>query len=1757
MSNSKDYNSLFYYNPLPNWVYDRQSLEILDVNQAALDLYGYSREEFLSMTIKDLRPKSEIPKVLSAHTGIDSRKGNIYFGVFTHMKKSGGLIRMEINGHKVHFQERDCIMVSCQDVTIREKQFKDLEEFSKKLNAASEIAKLGYWKLEMDANTLSWSDRIYEIWGRKKEDFEVSFPSFFETIHPDDRGIFEREQELAFSGEKELNFSHRIVLPDGKIKWVREIGRLNKNEKGEPVSFEGTVQDITLQKQEEQHLKLLESVITHTHDAVLITEAEPFDEPGPKIIYVNEAFTKMTGYTAEEVIGKSPRILQGPNSDREELARLGRALRNWESCEITTINYKKNGEEFWINFSVSPVADENGWYTHWIAIEREITEQKNKELENKLLRQISQSFNEEGSFFQAANQLCQIIGEYGKFDVVELWSPNIENTHFQFIGKLEGNPIADHFYNQSLSIQSIEISAGLQGQVWKKKSPILLEKINESAVILRLEAAKSAGLNSILGIPLTHHGELVSILVLGTSEGKEKLTKSERFFEKLDPFLGSEIYRKKLEGNLSHLYDAIPDLICLADFQGRFLRINKAGCDLLGYEEEELLFHSFDEFVHPEDRGISRAEVMKLSEGSKTFQFENRYLRKNGEIIWLSWTCNSDLNEGLIYASAKDISREKKLRELNQQASRLAKIGSWEIDLLCDKLYWSEIVHELHETDPKRFVPNLQSGINFYREDFRSVIRQKVEDCIQKGVPFDFEAVLVTAKGNEKWVRVLGNPEFLNGKCIRIYGSFQDIHDRKTSEEVLKESEAKFRTIFDIASLGIAQVSPGDGKILLVNAYYEEITGYSLEEMMNMRFLELTHPDDRQRDWELFSRAAKGEVEYRNEKRYIRKDGSIVWVRIHLAFIRDDQGKPIKTVAICENITERKEIESRLKNLSDNVPGVVFQYVIHPDGKDELHYVSRGSKSIWGFEPEQAMADNQLIWKRIEAGGDLDLVQSSIAESIQNNSRWNATWKYPMPSGEIRTHIGHGSPEYLADGTVLFNSLILDITEEKRTEDLLQQATSMAKIGSWELDLLNQNEDAMYWSPMTRKILGVHEAYNPTLTGGFEFYTEESRNRIQKSVERLIQEGLEFDEELLLTRTDGEKRWIRCIGKGERLQGKCVKIFGSFQDIHASKSLENQISEILGSISDAFYAVDQNWNFTYFNKEAEKLLQRKSDDVLGKDFWEEFAPAKGTMLEEVYRRVAETEVSETFEYLYPGNGCWYEINTYPSNGGLSSYFKNIDERKKAEKRLQKAYEEKNRILESIGDAFFALDKDWKVTYWNRKAEEIIGIRREDLIGYNLWEKFPEAKNMEFFKQYQRSFEEQVPVSFQEYFPPFDQWFEANGYPTSEGISVFFRDITIQKKAEKRILEANERFEMVTQVTTDAIWDWDIENKVFARGEGFEKLFGYPVEKKMREEEFWKDSFHPEDLPRIQESLEKCLADPTANFWELEYRILHRDGAFKNVIDKGLIIRNKKGLPIRMVGAITDISERIKYEQELKELNLILKEHIKELQMTNEQLEQFAFIASHDLQEPLRMISSFLNQLERKYGDQLDDKARQYIHFATDGAKRMKQTILDLLDYSRAGKVTEEPEQVDLNELIGEFKILRRKAIQEKGVKMNVDPLPVLKGFKAPLTQTFHCLLDNAIKYSREEEPPEITLSVKEEKSQWRFQITDNGIGIDPKFFDKIFIIFQRLHDKDTFSGTGIGLSIAKKQVEFMGGKIWVDSTPGKGSTFYFILPKLE
>lgn len=368
---------------------------------------------------------------------------------------------------------------------------------------------------------------------------------------------------------------------------------------------------------------------------------------------------------------------------------------------------------------------------------------------------------------------------------------------------------------------------------------------------------------------------------------------------------------------------------------------------------------------------------------------------------------------------------------------------------------------------------------------------------------------------------------------------------------------------------------------------------------------------------------------------------------------------------------------------------------------------------------------------------------------------------------------------------------------------------------------------------------------------------------------------------------------------------------------------------------------------------------------------------------------------------------------------LTSKLTSAIEKRKNMLELQDALKEKSHILESIGDAFFAVDKNWTVNYWNKRAEIILGIKREEILGKNLWTVFNEEEHSPFYTFYGKSLGKETPDHFEVYYEPLGIWLEVSSYPSPSGLSIYFKDISGRKQSEER----------------------------------------------------------------------------------------------------------------------------------LKKMN-------RELALSNSELEQFAFVASHDLQEPLRMITSFLSQLEKRYGDLLDDRAKKYIYFASDGAKRMRNIILDLLEFSRIGRTTEDKQMVSLDALLDEVVSLNRKLIQEKKAKVHWDVgLPELYTFKSPLRLVFQNLINNGLKYQTKGRVPVINIRAKEKEESWHFTVADNGIGIDPEYFDKIFTIFQRLHNKEEYSGTGVGLAICKKIIENLDGEIWVTSELGKGSEFHFLLPK--
>jgi len=337
------------------------------------------------------------------------------------------------------------------------------------------------------------------------------------------------------------------------------------------------------------------------------------------------------------------------------------------------------------------------------------------------------------------------------------------------------------------------------------------------------------------------------------------------------------------------------------------------------------------------------------------------------------------------------------------------------------------------------------------------------------------------------------------------------------------------------------------------------------------------------------------------------------------------------------------------------------------------------------------------------------------------------------------------------------------------------------------------------------------------------------------------------------------------------------------------------------------------------------------------------------------------------------------------------------------------------------------------------------------------------------------------------------------------------------------------------------WQYDLDRNTSRWSEELFRIFGLPGEPPDFRGFF--DLVHPEDRAAVRREVFGTLRGGKES--SMDYRIRRPDGGVRSVHTEYRVVRGGAGRAVGMVGTIQDITERKRAEEELAE-------RMEELRRSNAELEQFAYVASHDLQEPLRMVSSFTQLLRRRYEGQLDETADEFIGYAVDGANRMQALINALLEYSRVGTRGRPLAPVDTAAVFQAALANLRNAVGESGAEVVAGELPTVLGDEVQLMQLFQNLISNAIKF-RGGEPPRVRVQARRQGREWVFSVRDNGIGIGEEYRERIFVIFQRLHGREEYSGTGIGLALCKKIVERHGGKIWVESELGRGSTFSFTL----
>ncbi|MEO5336237.1 MAG: PAS domain S-box protein [Magnetospirillum sp. WYHS-4] len=395
------------------------------------------------------------------------------------------------------------------------------------------------------------------------------------------------------------------------------------------------------------------------------------------------------------------------------------------------------------------------------------------------------------------------------------------------------------------------------------------------------------------------------------------------------------------------------------------------------------------------------------------------------------------------------------------------------------------------------------------------------------------------------------------------------------------------------------------------------------------------------------------------------------------------------------------------------------------------------------------------------------------------------------------------------------------------------------------------------------------------------------------------------------------------------------------------------------------------------------------------------------------------------------------------------------------------------------------------------------------------------------------------------------WEEALVAPVSgaDGQTVhyiaFKTDITERRRTEERLEQSEARLAEAQRIARLGNWSWDVAGGDLFWSEETYRIFGHCPGEFVPSYEGFCAMVHPDDRARVKES--ESLAFGKGIPHAIDHRIVLPDGRIRWVHQEAIAVRGADGRADRLSGTVQDITER-------KEGEETLRRAVQELTRANIQLERFAYVAAHDLQEPLRNLVSYSQLLDKRHGASLEGDGRDFLALIIGAATRMRILVSDLLTYSRLDTRSQTFRRVDLIDAVTLAETNLKDAIAETNAQIVVAPMPQIRGDEMQVVLVFQHLISNAIKYRREGIVPRVQIEARLEGNEWVFSVKDNGIGIEPQYFDKIFEVFKRLHSTAEYPGTGIGLAICRRVVERHGGRIWVDSTPGQGSTFSFALP---
>jgi len=627
-------------------------------------------------------------------------------------------------------------------------------------------------------------------------------------------------------------------------------------------------------------------------------------------------------------------------------------------------------------------------------------------------------------------------------------------------------------------------------------------------------------------------------------------------------------------------------------------------------------------------------------------------------------------------------------------------------------------------------------------------------------------------------------------------------------------------------------------------------------------------------------------------------------------------------------------------------------------------------------------------------------------------------------------------------------------------------------------------------------------------------------------------------------------------------------------ELEAEIAERKQAEEALGETADYLDGLmshasapiivwDPEFRIIRFNHAFERLSGYTADEVISQQLHMLFPEASRDESLSKIARTANGEYWESVEIpILRKDGdirvaLWNSANIHTKNGSLpvATIAQGIDitRRKQAEEALRQSEERFRVLFEQAADCILLLEITPEgipmIRDANNATFRLLGYERDELIGQpvSFMEPAPDASKV-VDERRKNVLSRLGTTTFEASHRCKDgtiRDFECSVTEMQIGsktlaISVE-RDITERKQAEEALQKSESRYKTLVDNLPQKVFLKDRNMVYVSCNASFARDLGIEIEEFGGKTDY---DFFLKELADKYRSDDKRIMESGATEEFDEGYIKDEQGLIVHTVKTP--IRDESGAVVGLLGIFWDITEERLAEEKLKKT-------LEDLEHSNKELEQFAYVASHDLQEPLRMVSSYTQLLERRYKDKLDADAKEFIAYAVDGANRMQRLIQDLLAYSRVSSRGRPLTPTDCNAVLGHVRINLSVAIEENNAIVIHDELPIVMADETQLVQVFQNLIGNAIKFHAEE-PPRIHVSAEKTEKEWIFSVKDNGKGIDPQYYERVFVIFQRLQSKGEYPGTGIGLAICKRIIERHGGRIWVESEYGKGSTFYFTIP---